>query len=142
MNPTPTPDSPEPIKTHASSAKSRLLGFSHTEIPYPFLLAIARIIKEGETVYGRLNWLRGHSDPIYRRERRNHLINHLLLWNHLETFGPIGIPEDLRQAALSEDHLAKAAWGIMCEVFFRQMETSSMPPEDIQLIVQEALENA
>lgn len=102
---------------YTSGAASEEHPFSFTEIPYPFLLAIARVIREGEKKYGLLNWKKGSHDPEYRRERRNHLINHLLIWNHQQTFGTDDLPLG------EEDHLAKAAWGIMCELYFRSKES-------------------
>jgi len=80
--------------TPMSSTKIPLNGFE--QIPYNSIVAICKIIKEGEKAHGLGNWKKAtnsHEDLI---ERLVHIINHTMLFI---------------EGDRDEDHLAKVAWG-------------------------------
>lgn len=85
---------PDSTPKKMSSTKIPLNGFE--QIPYNSIIAICKIIKEGEKSHGLNNWMKAadsHADLI---ERLVHIINHAMLFI---------------EGDRSEDHLAKIAWG-------------------------------
>jgi len=100
LNPNPTLKS-----TPMSSTKIPLNGFE--QIPYNSIVAICKIIKEGEKAHGKGNWMKAADNYEDLIERLVHIINHTMLFI---------------EGDRSEDHLAKVAWG---GIFMREAARQS-----------------
>ena len=82
------------VKVFESGGKCEHAQQEYLDGPLWALKRIGAITYEGMNRYGKRNWRKGM--PV--NETFNHIMNHLLLW---------------AEGDRSEDHLAKAAWGIM-----------------------------
>jgi len=102
----------KPTPPKISSNPIPLAGFE--QIPYESIVAICKIIKEGEAVHGRDNWKGAAGHPSVINERLAHVINHAMLY----------ISGDR-----NEDHLAKVAWG---GIFMREVARMTGDHQDCE----------
>lgn len=82
-------------------------------IPLDALAAIAKRYEEGSKKYSDFNWMKGFGDPVFERDRYNHILHHLQLYN---------MQTKQHDTVHSEDdkigNLAAAAWGCITLLSF------------------------
>jgi len=84
------------------STSNKIAG-RHDMICPTAIIKLAAVCEEGSISHGDYNWANTLETQRFKRDRLNHAMRHLELY---------------RSGDFSEDHLAKAMWGLMAALHF------------------------